>query len=355
MEIKMNDNNDDFLLVDVDSAAASREASKNNGRKSTKKDPAIWLLPNIKNATKTYDAMVRLMPRGVDGLKNKMHPTVPHAVHYVKDPELNLFITIPCRKTLGASEICPYCQKQRTMFFNAKNNGDADGQKKWDKRQANTTHIGNFLIRQDLVNPANNGKVKLWEHTNAINNKLFEPTKPEDKTKQGLKKVQRFNPYSPINGRDFLVIVRQSTKNPEWPDYSESTWDETASDLAPSRDEIIALLDQTHDLQRFLDEVPSIEQINEMMFEYDERVSKAEAQLKSGGIHTSSAFASHQVNQPVANASTFLNTPKVESPKATTTQPVAQPVESASPDIFNLNNEETGDNSDNSDIDDLPF
>jgi hypothetical protein len=342
MEIKMS-NNEDFLLVDADAAVTAMEAAKNK-KGGSKKDPELWLLPTIKNATKSYDAQIRLMPRGVNGLKNKIHPTVPHVVHYVKDKELNLFTTIPCRKTLGVTEFCPYCDLQRKSFFAAKERGDQDLMKKWDSRQGNTTHIGNFLIREDLVNPSNNGKVKLWEHTKAINNKLFEPTKPEDKAKQGLKKIQRFNPYSPIKGRDFILIVRESAKNAEWPEYGESTWDELPSDLAPSHDEMIALLDQTHDLQRFLDEVPTVEAITEMMREYDVRVATAEAQRGIAG--TSSNFASRT---PVVSAASFLNAePVAEAPRAVVKPvPVQAPVAS---DTFDLNEPEA-----QSEEDDLPF
>lgn len=357
MENTMSNNNDDFLLIDADTADSAAEAAK--GKRSTKKDPEIYFLPTIKNASKAYDALVRLMPRGVHGIKNKLHPTVPKHVHYIKDPELNLFVSIPCRKTLGESEFCSYCEKQKKAFFYFKDRHDEVMMKKWSGRQASKSHIGNFYIREDITVSANTGKVKLWEHTDPINRKLFEPTKKEDPNAvSGIRKKQRFNPYSPVKGRDWILEVRPSTKNPDWPDYDGSGWDEAPSDLAPSTEEIIALLDQCRDLQQFLDEVPSLEVINGMMQEYDAKIAEAEAQRGLSG--TSSNFSNRSTTSSTSvatgNTNDFLGGAQAEqvpsTPRVAPATPKA-PVVTKAEDVFNLNDDSSESSSD--DEDDLPF
>ena len=233
---------DDFLNISVEAAVQVAESQQTNNKNSRKTDDRFWK-PNIKNEKKEYQAKIRLLPRGIEGVKNKLHPTIEQHVHYIKEPQHGLYLTVKCRKSLGKHENCPICEANWAMF----NTKVEPLVKKAKSRRNMISHIGNILIREDLNHPEFNGTVKLWDHTNNINRMLLAPlNNQEDESGGGgfKKKQEKFNPYSPMNGRDFITIV---TENPEngFPNYNGSFWDEDGlTDLAPTKDEIMAVLDQ---------------------------------------------------------------------------------------------------------------
>ena len=166
------------------------------------------------------------------------------------------------------------------------NTGQKELKNKAMDRKNQINHIGNFLIRDDITDSSNSGLVKLWRHTNRMHKTLLEPTLAEiaEVGKKGFrKKKERFVPYSPVNGKDFYVIV---TENPEngFPSYDGSYWDEEGlSNLAQSEDEMMAYLEQCHDLREFIDDVKTAEEINRLYMEFNQKLEEKAGARAVGG------------------------------------------------------------------------
>lgn len=311
---------EDFLNISVESAIQSAQRSDGSSKGGRKTDTRFWK-PNIKNESKEYQAKIRLLPRGITGIKNKLHPTVEQHVHYIKEPKYGLYLTAKCRKSLGSHEHCPICEANWAMY-----NTKIEALVTKAKARRNTvTHIGNILVRADLNDPTMDGFVKLWEHTSNMNKMLFAPLNAEEEKAGGFKKKQdKFNPYSPRNGRDFIVIV---TENPEngFPDYNGSFWDDEGfSDIAGSQDEIMAVLDQCYDLSEFINDIPSVEDLGRQYNDFC--VALAEKENSSAEVNAvrGSAPVFTGSNNPAAQNVTQGNATAYLAPKST---PVAESVQ----------------------------
>ncbi len=76
----------DFLTVTADTAAVEPESTGGQKYQKTPPDPRFWK-PTIKNEAKEYQAMVRMLPRGLNGLKNKLNPSVKILTHRLKSEQ----------------------------------------------------------------------------------------------------------------------------------------------------------------------------------------------------------------------------------------------------------------------------
>lgn len=264
----------DFLTVTSDTAAVEPEVPK---YQKAPPDPRFWK-PTIKNEAKEYQAMIRMLPRGLNGLKNKLHPSVKILTHRLVNKEAKVFMNVKCRKMLGEDQFCPICDAAWAIFNEGKAQNNKDIKDQGKDQLAKESHIMNILIRNDIQLTDLIGQVKLWEHTGKMNKTLFEPTKEEkrDPSKPApIKKKQIFYPYSPKDGRDFLVMV---TEDPDkkMASYDNCEWDSDGlSDLAGSDAEIMAILDKCYDLTEFLT-VPSVEELAQ---KYSEFCAKVEQKL----------------------------------------------------------------------------
>jgi hypothetical protein len=306
----------DYLNVSPDEAAANNPSNDKKGGKKEK--DARLFSPNINNADKEYQAKVRQLPQGLDGLKNKLPVSVEQHTHFIKEPAHKLYLTVKCRKTLGPKEHCPICDANWKIYNAAKDVNDKPMMDKAKSRMAKVSHIGNFLIRDDINTPENNGRVMLWRHTSRMQKTLLEPTLAEGagEEKRGFKKAkERFVPYSPVNGKDFFVIVTENPEN-QFPSYDGSYWDEDGlSNLAESEDKMMSYLEQCHDLREFIDDVESAEELTRKYMEFN---AKLEERMQGGGPsgYTNNAPAQ---NAPVneTSGSDYFNQPAVDAPAST--------------------------------------
>lgn len=306
----------DYLKVTPDEAAASNPSNdKNSGKKE--KDSRLFT-PNINNPDKEYQAKIRQLPQGLDGLKNKLPVSVEQHTHFIKEPEHKLYLTVKCRKTLGPKEYCPICDANWKVYNAAKDVNDKPMMDKAKSRMAKVSHIGNFLVRDDINTPENNGRVMLWRHTSRMQKTLLEPTLTESsgEEKRGFKKAkERFVPYSPVNGKDFFVIVTENPEN-QFPSYDGSYWDEEGlSNLADNEGEMMGHLEQCHDLREFVDDVESSD---ELARKYAEFNAKLEERMQVGGP---SSYANNIPVQktPVTetSGSEYFTKPVSDAPEST--------------------------------------
>jgi hypothetical protein len=324
----------DFLTVTADTAAVEPESTGGQKYQKTPPDPRFWK-PTIKNAAKEYQAMVRMLPRGLNGLKNKLNPSVKILTHRLKSEQAKVFMNVKCRKMLGEDQFCPICDAGWAIFNEGKAQNNKEIKDQGKDILAKESHIMNILIRNDIQVTDLIGQVKLWEHTGKMNKTLFEPTKEEkrDPSKPAsIKKKQIFYPYSPKNGRDFLVMV---TEDPEkhMASYDNSEWDTDGfSDLAGSDAEIMAILDKCYDLTEFLT-VPSAEEAAQKYAEFCAKVEqKLAGRAASGSMPgTGTATGAGKVatkNVKTGDAQNYFGGASVQTPSAS-----ASPAPSAEPEV----------------------
>lgn len=279
---------EDFLTIDTEvaSEADARAQAETNGSRPV--DLTMWK-PGLGRNDEPYEAKVRLLPQGVNGVKNKLPASVSYQMHYLKDTKHKIFKNVPCRKTIG--EECPVCEAAWAIFNAGKDAGGARGEALKDlakSRLPTTRHVINVLVREDLTNPENNGKVLKWDHTDNVNGKLMEPLRDateEETAKAGSaslrKKKEKFTPHSPRNGRDRIVIVEKNPKT-GYATYDGSFWDEDGlTDLAGSSEEMMAILDQCHDLNGYR-AIPTGE---ELMAQYNEFLALVEAKERAATVN----------------------------------------------------------------------
>lgn len=332
---------EDFLTINTEQAAVTEAQSTESG--NNKQDPNVWK-PSLGRDTNEYEAKIRLLPQGLNGVKNKLPASVSYNMHYLKDSKHNIYRSIPCRKTLG--EACPVCEAIWNIYNTGKDQNNKVLMELAKDRLPSTRHVINVIVRDDLTKPINNGKVLKWDHTDNINKTLMDPLH-DDEVKVGedkpkfKKTKEKFTPYSPRNGRDRYVIVeRNPTTN--MPSYANSYWDEDGlTDLADTPETMMAILDQCHDLSTYRD-VPSAE---DLMGQYNEFLSLVASKernelvnnVQSNRTNVAGNTAAPAKNVSTGDASTYFENVAIETP----VDAVNQAAVNQDDDILNMNNTAT--------------
>lgn len=284
---------EDFLTIDTEEASAVDARAQVEASGGRQIDPTMWK-PGLGRNDEPYEAKVRLLPQGVNGVKNKLPASVSYQMHYLKDKKHKISKNVPCRKTIG--EECPVCEAAWAIWNAGKDAGGARGealQNLAKSRLPTTRHVINVLVREDLTNPANNGKVLKWDHTDNVNGNLMEPLRDSTEEENGKnatqkpaksslrKSKEKFTPHSPRNGRDRIVIVEKNPKT-GYATYDGSFWDEDGlTDLAATTEEMMGILDQCHDLSGYR-AMPSAE---ELMAQYNEFIALVEAKERAAAVN----------------------------------------------------------------------
>lgn len=257
-----------FASLDETKRQIEEETATPPKKTSRKEDPRFWR-PRITETVPKYQAMVRILPRDPHG---KLGYHVRQDMHYFIENGASL--VTKCRKTLGKSEKCPLCDANWKMW----NTKDPILQAKAKKRANQTTYIGNVLILNDLNQPELNGQVKLWEHRDWMHNFILGPiTKGVSlrETPFGQEPVlDYFNPFDPINGRNLIVYVVNNPEN-NIPTYQNSMWDKQ-SPLAPftnDQNTFDYVMSQINDLNEFINDVPSIDDLTNLLVEFQDKIS----------------------------------------------------------------------------------
>lgn len=260
-----------------------REANKSDEPVKGKKraeDPRFWK-PRLSNTVTRYDAKVRPLTQGMAGIQDPSMPwAIEQKVHYIKEPQHRLFLTVKCRETLG--EKCPICEAIWATYNAILPKSGKEEAKKILKRLPSTGYIGNVLIVDDLNNPELNGEVKMWDHSNAMHKTLDDPMQEpkEVETDVGFKKPEEkeiFTPYSPEDGRNYVVVVEKNTDNPAIQvTYKNSFWDDAGNTpIAEDEEGIMAILDRCYDLNEFLTDVPTADELIKMYNAFNAKVADA--------------------------------------------------------------------------------
>ena len=288
------------LGLDTDGIEEAREANKEKELPAKRKEDERFWKPRIPKGETEYEAVVRILPPSVAWLENRHLPwSVEVQTHYVKDeknPEIGF--SVKCRKMLGRDEKCPICDYNWAVWREAKARNDKATMTTMVQRSNKISHIGNFLIVDDVTTPSFNGEVKLWDHTARMNGWLNAPMIPPKEEKEAVdadgknkyrkkKKVEEFNALHPTKGRNFLVFVdgNSSTKGNDGKtiiSYDDSEYLTETSSIASSKDELISVLERCYPLDEFINDVPTIEQLSIKYQEFRDKVADAGGIVPTG-------------------------------------------------------------------------
>lgn len=334
------DNSLDFLTI---SGVSNLEQVTSNRAAS---DPKLWK-PRVSAKQPNYDATVRLLPQGIEGLKNRTYPSVKVIYHHLRVGDFHQ--EIKCCRTLPGQQFCPVCKAIWDRYD--------EYVKMYGKDHAKTKAVAsmgqrpewftNVLIRQDDRDPNNNGLVKVWRHTDAIERQLRAPfdesaeVKGTDAEQGGSsirarkqKAKRHFYPHSPTDGVDFTVMVSWDPVK-KMTTYDGSDYEEESSPLADTTDQMLEILGQCHDLTEYLKDVPTPDEAMKKYQDFLDEVNKRSVSKMNGnggmgvqfvGAGAAPAQQAATVATNTVDANAYFGAAAQAAPAAA---PAAAPVDSA--------------------------
>ncbi|MCG7944857.1 MAG: single-stranded DNA-binding protein [Candidatus Thiodiazotropha taylori] len=194
----------DYLKNREQSFSNLTQSVKETTENRSNQDDRIWK-PKM-GADGTGYAVVRFLP-GKDFTKT---PWVRMYSHGFQGPTGKWFIENSLT-TLG--------QKDPVSEFNSRlwNNGTEAGKEQARKQKRRTSYYANVLVLKDPINPANEGKVMIYQFGQKIFEKLTESMQPQ----YGEEPV---NPFDPIDGANFRIKIKTVA----------GYWNYDSSDFAPA-------------------------------------------------------------------------------------------------------------------------
>lgn len=289
-------NTNDLDFLDIDTVSNLEEATSASGAV----DPIRWK-PSVSPKNPSYSAIVRLLPQGIEGAKNKTYPSVKVLFHHLK---LNgVRMEVKCARNTPGQD-CPICRAvwDRYNELAKTYQKGAPQLKVWSDMGSRPEWFTNILVREDDNKSANNGKVLVWRHSDAMERTLRAPfddsvdneaknanAAPAKGALAKLKKEKRhFLPHSPTKGVDFGVIVTWDAVK-KMTSYDGSEYVTDASPLADSKEEMLEILDSCHDLKKYLADVPTEEQAAVKWREFIEKSANYSAQ--GGDAQAAASFS----------------------------------------------------------------
>ncbi len=308
-----------FAFNETQLKQTTPSAPEKGQRQERKVDERIFK-PVVKDPKKAndnnpavYNALIRILPRGLDFSKPCIIDIYEHIVSSSKNNGVGLFCG--CRKTLDpTTRDCPVCQENYELFKEFKRTQNPLFKVQSLNLLSQNRHLCNILIVKDAENPQNDGKVKLWNMPESIY-KMFLAASSESKQEEKIispfadvteqKAIPVFHPQDPVNGRNLILTITRKVDN-NVVDYSNSKWfkPEVAAPIASSDEEIEAILKECNDFTEFVSQTPSIEQLNQKLVDFKNKVLSKQGGIPAQG--TPNAFTavgafenSNQPSEPV--------------------------------------------------------
>lgn len=310
--IKNNKNKENTLaedIMDFDAMFEEQEQKAISGEafKEKSKYESDERFYNISKDSKGNGKVkIRFIPSlNADQTKLGMHITRQmHNVNWYKvfgdDKSEKRWWSGICPKTVDAKTPCPICdygfKMGKTIEKRTGKEAETDPEqllrKSYYKEFCSKDNIiTNIMILKDEINPANEGKIFLFEMSNTVF-KMF--AKEQEKIADTLSEcededartarnipldLKGFNPYDLINGKDFWLIFK-GKKGGDWKvadDYwGHSRWDDIFTSKVSTKEERIEIIKKAH----CLDEFTSIENMPTQEF-LEEKIEHLTFQTKS--------------------------------------------------------------------------
>lgn len=215
-------------------------------RSALKRNNAATLLNKIKESnTKTYEQDERLWQPAVDQNGNgfavirfmpaRTEDSLPYIKQYNHGFKVNekWFINL-CPTTIGLdSPAVEYCNELWNSGYEA-------DKKVARERKRKLRYFANVMIIKDPKNPENEGKIKIMQFGQKIFEKLMNVMNPPEEFGE--------EPRDPFGFFDGCVMKLKIRKKDGFRNYDESTVDPAEDLFGGDEDQLMAVLEQLHDI-----------------------------------------------------------------------------------------------------------
>lgn len=215
-----------------------KEDIEKSQKKTFEKDTRFWKPKKDDKGNATI--LLRFLPDNDGECWAKI---LKHNFKYIDDSSTKFYIK-NCINTFGYDQECPLCKKVAELY---RSSFDSD-KKLGAERRSKTTFISNVLIIQDKNEPENEGQIKLFEYGVKIFDKIKSRIMPSDIDLQDPDFVE-FNPFHPLQGATFKLIV---TQNGEFPNYDKSNFSIQKPLYDGNENKINEILEKCYPLSEFL-------------------------------------------------------------------------------------------------------
>jgi len=230
------------------------------------------------------EAIIRILPRGLEGVQGNLWPHVNCRKHYLKTRDKQRWGNGPiiCRGNIPdptqkyGKSFCPLCKETWDRYYKIKN--------QWGDQQVKASGISgnlavddifvNVLIIQDFVHSENNGQIKIWHAKPKQWDKVMSALPERNVNKNGQAKQQYTStqkyvgiPWHVLSGAVFhLRGTWDTTKAWDEQHKGAAVWDASEFEpnptpLANSDEGIMQILNQCFDLSGYDLAPPSVQEL----------------------------------------------------------------------------------------------
>ena len=233
--------------------AQMKQKLQEKSQKKDYSDVRFWKLKT--DEEKRGSAVIRFLPD-----KKTETPFVEYYSHFIKYPvngETKYYIN---KCSTSVNEPCEICTKNKELY----NSAFPEDKAEYANRKRKQHFISNIYIEKDPANPANEGKVFLWEYGYQIHLKLEEAMfGATEKDKDGIEDDAKiFFPWCLTDEKDEngnnlcgapFVLRSIKKKGTNFPTYESSKFKEPSEFMNGDEAKIEEILSQTHSLEEWTD------------------------------------------------------------------------------------------------------
>ena len=222
------------------------QSKKFNSKQSFEEDTRFWK-PGVDKAGNGF-AVIRFLPPS----QGEEDAIIRYWDHFFKGP--GGWYVEKSRTTMGWDHADPVAECNKELWDAGHGEGDSmsEERKQASRQKRRLHHVANILVKNDPVNPENNGKVFLYDFGVVINRMIDKMLNPVVSEFEDASEVDIVNVFDFWEGADFKIVIRQEGDKPRDRRYTESKFLDPAP-VADSDDEIEKIWLSQYSLQEFVD------------------------------------------------------------------------------------------------------
>ena len=211
--------------------SAAQSLSGGGDKKKSYEDERMWK-PTVDDNGNGY-AVIRFLPAA----EGQELPWVRYFDHFFKGPTGQWYI----EKSLTTMNQNDPVSEYNSRLWNSGHDEDKETARKQKRR---LHYVSNILVVSDPSNPANEGKVFLYDFGKKIFDKIMDVMQPQFPGEEPI------NPFDFWNGADFQLKIRNVAG---YRNYDKSEFKSTSGLFDGDETKLEATYNQLHELQEFVD------------------------------------------------------------------------------------------------------
>ena len=211
--------------------SAAQSLSGGGDKKKSYEDERIWK-PTVDDNGNGF-AVIRFLPAA----EGQELPWVRYFDHFFKGPTGQWYI----EKSLTTMNQNDPVSEYNSRLWNSGHDEDKETARKQKRR---LHYVSNILVVSDPSNPANEGKVFLYDFGKKIFDKIMDVMQPQFPGEEPI------NPFDFWNGADFQLKIRNVAG---YRNYDKSEFKSTSGLFDGDETKLEATYNQLHELQEFVD------------------------------------------------------------------------------------------------------